>query len=261
MSKSSSYPIYEHLLIIGATSELAEDLFEKILPLASQFTLVGRDTQKLRLLQARFGKKISILSIDLSNLNELNKLLLHIQEYKFDGLIQLQGLGYYGHFEQIEIPSHLEVLEINFTSQLQIIHQFVKYQKDPTQVKLIVSVASMAGLVSCPYLASYSTAKAALIHLSKILDIELKPEFRVLTVCPGAFGKAFSLKASSGKYHKQDGNKRYFSQVIETITQVIEHKKPKVFCCFLDRIKWIFSWVTPGVLLKKLFKKTLLSRI
>jgi len=261
MSKNSSCPIYNHLLIIGATSELGLQLFEKINRLSKHFTLVGRDLKKLKALQNRFGEKVSTLCIDLSHHDSMQKLLVHIEEHTFDGLVQLQGLGYYGHFENIPITSHLEVIAINFTSQLQLIHHFVKHQQDNSHLKLILSVASIAGLVPCPYLASYSTAKAALIHLSKILDIELRDCFRVLTVCPGAFGKAFSLKASLGKYHKEDGNQHYFNQVIETIAYVIKNKKPKVFCSLLDQLKWLFSLITPRFLLKKLFKKTLLSRI
>ena len=50
----------------------------------------------------------------------------------------------------------------------------------------IVNIASTAGLFASRGFAAYGTAKAALIHLTKVLAQDLAPKIRVNAICPGA---------------------------------------------------------------------------
>jgi NAD(P)-dependent dehydrogenase (short-subunit alcohol dehydrogenase family) len=50
----------------------------------------------------------------------------------------------------------------------------------------IINVASTAGLRAAGYLSSYATSKAALIHLSEVMALELAHKnVRVNALCPG----------------------------------------------------------------------------
>jgi 7-alpha-hydroxysteroid dehydrogenase len=50
----------------------------------------------------------------------------------------------------------------------------------------IVNIASTAGLFASRGFAAYGTAKAALIHLTKVMAQDLAPRIRVNAVCPGS---------------------------------------------------------------------------
>lgn len=49
----------------------------------------------------------------------------------------------------------------------------------------VVNTASIGGLSSAPLLGMYNATKAALIHVTKQLALELSPKVRVNAVCPG----------------------------------------------------------------------------
>lgn len=50
----------------------------------------------------------------------------------------------------------------------------------------VVNIASTAGLFASRGFAAYGTAKAALVHLTKVTAQDLAPKIRVNAVCPGA---------------------------------------------------------------------------
>ena len=50
---------------------------------------------------------------------------------------------------------------------------------------VVINTASIGGLHQSPYMGMYNTTKAALIHVTKQLALELSPRVRVNAICPG----------------------------------------------------------------------------
>lgn len=138
---------------------------------------------------------------------------------------------------------------------MEICHSFLKHQRSAGKKKLILHVASLAGIIYPPYLASYAAAKAALIHLTKTLQIENLEHFNFEVLCPGAFGKHFSFIASKGSYKNPDTYARYTSQVVEALFQVIANKKHYTYCTFFDWLKAKIYFFSPLSWIKKGFEK------
>ena len=52
-------------------------------------------------------------------------------------------------------------------------------------VGVIINMGSTNGLVGYPYYADYNASKAAVIELTRSMELELAPQVRVAAVCPG----------------------------------------------------------------------------
>ena len=63
----------------------------------------------------------------------------------------------------------------------------------------IVNVASVAGLRPAPGIAMYGVSKAAVIHLTEELAIELGPDIRVNAVAPAVVKTKFAEALYSGR--------------------------------------------------------------
>ena len=71
----------------------------------------------------------------------------------------------------------------------------------------MVNVASIAGLHPAEGLGGYAMSKAALIHMTRQLAIELAPDIRVNAVAPAVVETQFARRLFAG--HEADLAKRY----------------------------------------------------
>lgn len=80
------------------------------------------------------------------------------------------------------------VLRVNLWGVIHGIHTFVPIMIRQHEEAHIVNTASVAGLVSNPYLAIYGASQHAIVALSESLGMELagiQPKIRVSVLCPG----------------------------------------------------------------------------
>lgn len=104
-----------------------------------------------------------------------------------DVLVNNAGVGAGGRFERLDWAHWQWVLEINLAGVVRGCQAAVGlFQQQGTGH--LVNVASMAGLLNPPAMASYNVSKAAVVALSETLRTELRPYgIRVTVVCPGFF--------------------------------------------------------------------------
>jgi NAD(P)-dependent dehydrogenase (short-subunit alcohol dehydrogenase family) len=67
---------------------------------------------------------------------------------------------------------------------------------------VIINTASIGGMHSSPYMGMYNATKAALIHVTKQLAMELSPKIRVNAICPGVVRTR--LAEALWKDHEED---------------------------------------------------------
>ncbi len=104
-----------------------------------------------------------------------------------DILVNNAGVGCAGRIENTPMEDWQWVIDINLLGVVRGCKTFT-----PLMLKQgsghIVNVASMAGLIAPPKMASYNAAKAAVVSLSETLHIELEPDGIYTTlVCPSFF--------------------------------------------------------------------------
>ncbi|NBO23984.1 MAG: SDR family NAD(P)-dependent oxidoreductase [Chlamydiae bacterium] len=261
MLKVNFYPMYENLLVIGATSELFSRLIPKWLPYVKTFTCIGQNEMILNKLKETYPHHVEIVSLNLLDHSSYAVIESLLKERSFDGLIQLQGYGLYGAFPSIEIEDHEKIFYLNFISLVKIAHLFMNFQKDENKKKVILHAASLAGIVHCPFLASYSAAKAALIHFSETIRIESASHFSILTLCPKAFGIQFSARASNGKFHNPESIEGYTKKVVEAFFQALLKKEASLYCTIWDSITAKLYPLIPKKWVLKIFEKRILRRL
>jgi NAD(P)-dependent dehydrogenase (short-subunit alcohol dehydrogenase family) len=101
-----------------------------------------------------------------------------------DVLINNAGVAGGGRFEQIDLADWEWILNINLKGVVRGCRMFVPLFKEQRSGH-IVNVASLAGIMNLPAMASYNVTKAGVISLSETLRYELEPYgIHTTVVCP-----------------------------------------------------------------------------
>lgn len=113
-----------------------------------------------------------------------------------DLLVNNAGVAAGGRFERIPMEDWDWILDVNLKGVVRGCRTFVPLFQEQGAGHL-VNVASLAGLLNPPAMASYDVVKAAVISLSEALRHELEPQgIRTTVACPSFFrtGLAASLR-------------------------------------------------------------------
>lgn len=116
-----------------------------------------------------------------------------------DVLINNTGINpVFGKLLDVEPEVSRKILEVNVLSALEwvkLVHKAWMQEHGGS----IVNVASVAGLRPAPGIAMYGVSKAAVIHLTEELAIELGPDIRVNAVAPAVVKTKFAEALYSGR--------------------------------------------------------------
>lgn len=116
-----------------------------------------------------------------------------------DLLVNNTGINpVYGPLAGIDLDACRKILEVNLLAALawvQKVHAAWMAERGGA----VLNVASVAGLRPAPGLAMYGTSKAALIHLTEELAVELGPRVRVNAVAPAVVKTRFAGALYEGK--------------------------------------------------------------
>ena len=96
------------------------------------------------------------------------------------------GVGGLGGIDNISLENWRWVLDVNLMGVLHGIRTFLPHIRAHGEGGHIVNTASMAGIVSAPWLAPYGASKFAVVAMSEGLAMQLKPlGIGVSVLCPG----------------------------------------------------------------------------
>lgn len=171
---------------------------------------VGRDGVKLNELKDELKTKVEIIAIDLSDANACKKLYEAVQYKNVEVLINNAGFGDFGNFTTTNLDKEINMINTNVIAMHILTKLFLKdmVKKDKGY---ILNVASIAGFMPGPLMATYYSTKAYIVRLTQSIYTELKKKKShvcVSTLCPGPvatnFNKVanvkFSLKSMSSQY-------------------------------------------------------------
>jgi NAD(P)-dependent dehydrogenase (short-subunit alcohol dehydrogenase family) len=117
-----------------------------------------------------------------------------------DLLINNTGINpVYGPVSRTDAGSAAKVFDVNVLSALAWTEQVREFGLGHRQGAAIVNVASVAGLRPAPGLGVYGASKAALIHVTAQLALELAPAIRVNAVAPAVVKTRFATALYEGR--------------------------------------------------------------
>ena len=195
------------VLITGASSGIGKDMAKVMAKKADELVLVARNIEKLEEIKKKLEKnaKIEIISKDLSI--EENCREIHNQVQNVDILINNAGFGDCGNFTKTSLEKDISMIKTNIIAYHILTKLYLTDMKEKDSGK-ILNVASIAGFMPGPLMATYYATKNYVVKLSEGIREELKKEHskvQISILCPGPVETNFN-KVANVDFHLREAN-------------------------------------------------------
>ena len=194
-------------LITGASSGIGKDMARILAQKNYELVLVARDVKKLEETKNELEKitKVEIISTDLSNEENCKELYKKVQN--IDILINNAGFGDCGNLTKTSLEKDLNMIKTNIIAYHILTKLYLIDMKAKNQGK-ILNVASIAGFMPGPLMATYYATKNYVVRLSEAIREELKKEksnIQISILCPGPVETNFN-KVANVKFNLREAN-------------------------------------------------------
>ena len=195
------------VLITGASSGIGKDMARVLAKKADELVLVARNVEKLEEIKKELQNdaKIEIISKDLSI--EENCKEIHNQVQNVDILINNAGFGDCGNFTKTSLDKDINMIKTNIIAYHILTKLYLTDMKEKNSGK-ILNVASIAGFMPGPLMATYYATKNYVVKLSEGIREELKKEHskvQISILCPGPVETNFN-KVANVNFHLREAN-------------------------------------------------------
>ena len=191
-------------LITGSSSGIGRDMARYLNKLGYDVIITARNKDKLEELKNELDKnnkgKVEIIIADLSNTDECKKLYYEVKEKynNIDLLVNNAGFGLFGRFNETDLDKELSMIDTNITAMHILFKMFLSDMVRENRGK-ILNVASIAGFMPGPLMATYYSTKAYVVRLSQGIREELrknKSKVQISVLCPGPVDTNFNNVAN-----------------------------------------------------------------
>lgn len=185
-------------LITGASSGMGKDMAKYLDSLGYDLIVVSRDKEKLESIYKDEKVKVTIIDMDLTSTDNCIKLHEMLKKENIDILINNAGFGDAGKFTKTNLDKELEMIDLNVKSYHVLTKLFLTdfVKRDYGR---ILNVASIAGFMYGPYMATYYATKNYVVSLTLGIIRELKKDkskVKVSLFCPGPVRTNFNNVAN-----------------------------------------------------------------
>lgn len=178
---SAEFPVLsgQVALVTGGNSGIGRAIALTYAKAGAAVAIVGRNPEKnaavLDELQA-FGRKAMAIELDLSNRDQIEPAITQVEDElgPISILVNNAGTGAAGGVLTLRLEEWDRVLETNLTAPL-VLSKFVARSMTKQRQGKIINIASASAFYGYVRLTAYSVSKAALIHLTKCMAVELGP--------------------------------------------------------------------------------------
>ena len=195
-------------LITGASSGIGRDMARELSQKGYDLVLVARNLEKLKEVKQELKTNIEIVDMDISDVDNCKK--LHQKHKDIDILINNAGFGDCGYFTQTKLEKEIAMINTNIVAYHTLTKLYLQDMKEKNN-GIILNVASIAGFMPGPLMATYYATKNYVVRLSEAISQELKKQkskVQISILCPGPvntnFNKVadvqFALKGLSSEY-------------------------------------------------------------
>ena len=183
------------ILITGASSGIGRDIAKELSNGDNRLVLVARDESRLEELKNELKCEVTVIPMDLSNKDNCKK--LHEMVKDIDILINNAGLGVFGDFTETDLDREIDIINTNIMALHILTKLYLKDMKEKNN-GYILNVASIAGFMPGPLMATYYASKSYVVRLTQAIKEELrkdKSNVKIGLLCPGPTATDFLKKA------------------------------------------------------------------
>lgn len=188
------------VLVTGASSGIGRDIAREFAKRNYEIVLVARNVERLEAIKEELKKEYKVnveyISADLSKRE--NCIDLYNKVRNIDVLVNNAGLGDFGKFSETELTKDFSIIDTNITSVHVLTKLYLKDMKEKNSGR-ILNVASIAGFMPGPLMATYYASKNYVVRLSEAIREELHKEnsnVKISILCPGPVKTNFNNVAN-----------------------------------------------------------------
>ena len=184
-------------LVTGASSGIGRDMAKYLSSLGYDIIAVARDGEALNKLKQNLQTNMEIISMDLSEEEDCKELYNTVKNKKIDILVNNAGFGDFGEFADTDLDKDMKMINVNIKA----VHILTKlFLKDMVKRNSghILNVASIAGFMPGPLMATYYSTKAYIVRFTQSIYTELKKKkskVKISVLCPGPVNTNFNKVA------------------------------------------------------------------
>lgn len=190
-------------LITGASAGLGREFARLAARDGHDLVLVARRRDRLDELAgeltAAHGVTVSSVVVDLADKTAPRQIAERLRSagVAIDFLINNAGLGSNGDFSRSDLGRELGIVDVNVRALVELTHLCLPGMLDRRRGR-ILNVASVAGFVPGPFMATYYASKAFVLSFTEALAYELRGTGVMATAaCPGPTATEFGVVAKS----------------------------------------------------------------
>lgn len=193
-------------LITGASSGIGKEMAKNLASRGCDLILVARRKERLIHIKndiiGNCGVRVKIICADLSKEEECIALHQKVNGIKIDFLINNAGFGLYGKFDQTALQDEMQMINVNIKA-VHILTKLFLQDFKAHDSGYILNVASVAGFMAGPLLATYYATKNYVLQLTKAIYEELnidRSRVHISALCPGPVDTEFNKVAGVQKF-------------------------------------------------------------
>lgn len=224
-------------LVTGGSAGIGETFARALAQRGMNLVLSARREDRLRALAEalalEFRVHVHVVAADLSKPGAAGVLWMEASDGRpIHLLVNNAGFGLKGEFHALPASRQVEMIKVNCVAPLELAHFALRDMRGSGEGGAIINVASVAGFLPIPTLATYAATKAFMMSLSEALAEESRSAgVRVVTVNPGPVRTEFQSVAGTHVNEKTLG--------VRTPEQVVD--------AALARLEAGGGTVTPGL--------------
>ena len=174
----------ESALVTGGSSGIGLAIARMLRDEGFELTLVSRRPERIEAAAAELGA--AAIAADVSEAEECERIVAEHRDRfgRLDVLVNSAGIGIGGRIEDLPAKHHDLQLAVNLRGLFLVTQAAIPLLRESRG--WIVNLASIAGTLPTPGLATYGATKAAVIALTRSLNEELDADgVRAIALCPG----------------------------------------------------------------------------
>ena len=226
-------------LITGASTGIGLLFAQTLKEEGWEVTGVARSKDKLK----KEFEDGNYLTLDISEEEGIHSLEEHIQDHKYDLLINNAGFGLYGRFLDLSLEKQQNMMRLNVEALVRCSYAFLK---TATKGDALMNVSSALALLPMPGAATYSGTKAFVTAFSECLWYEYKEKgIYVFATSPGAVETPFHENAGGSSSDMDAKMMLSPDQVVKEAMRVLHRRKRPSYINgsqyrFITRITQVF---------------------
>ena len=191
-------------IVTGASRGIGLAVAKMFCESNSKVVLVSRNEEELAKIQQELGDRATYVQANLGKPEEIKRVVesvLNIHS-KIDIIVNNAAANpYFGALSDIDLKAEQKTIDVNILGPLELIKlAYNLYMK--SNGGNIINISSIGGMQVEWNIGFYNVTKAALIHMTKQLAVEMGPNVRVNAIAPGLVKTKFARRLWEDKEDK-----------------------------------------------------------